>query len=64
MSGLKRGEQPSPIVCFAAVCQRQLSSETSTPSVSCRGYSKKKLSENMECEIMHVIVEEARESYR
>ena len=38
--------------------------EISALSVPCRGYSKKKLSENMECEIMHVIVEEARESYR
>ena len=29
-----------------------------------RGYSGRKLRENIECEIMHVIVEEARESYR
>jgi len=29
-----------------------------------RGYSQKKVSGNVECEIMHVIVEEARESYR
>merc|ERR1712224_133300 len=29
-----------------------------------RGYTGRKLQENMECEIMHVIVEEARESYR
>ena len=29
-----------------------------------RGYSQKKVSGNVECEIMHVIAEEARESYR
>ncbi|KAK9828514.1 hypothetical protein WJX72_000496 [[Myrmecia] bisecta] len=29
-----------------------------------RGYSQKKITENVECEIMHVIAEEARESYR
>ncbi|CAL8468544.1 g8084 [Coccomyxa elongata] len=29
-----------------------------------RGYPQKKLSENVECEIMHVIVQEALESYR
>ena len=28
-----------------------------------RGYSEKKRSENMECEIMQVVAEEARESY-
>ena len=28
-----------------------------------RGYSSKKLQENIQCEIMHVIAEEARESY-
>mmetsp|Transcript_41785 Transcript_41785/g.69795 ORF Transcript_41785/g.69795 Transcript_41785/m.69795 type:complete len:174 (-) Transcript_41785:38-559(-) len=29
-----------------------------------RGYSEKKLQENMECEIMQVVLEEARESYK
>lgn len=29
-----------------------------------RGYTGRKLQENIECEIMHVIVEEARESYK
>lgn len=29
-----------------------------------RGYGNKKLQDNVQCEIMHVIVEEARESYR
>ena len=29
-----------------------------------RGYDQKKISENVQCEIMAVIVEEARESYR
>jgi adenylate kinase len=29
-----------------------------------RGYSTKKLQDNVQCEIMHVIVEEARESYK
>ena len=29
-----------------------------------RGYEPKKISENVQCEIMAVIVEEARESYR
>lgn len=28
-----------------------------------RGYNEKKLQDNVQCEIMHVIVEEARESY-
>lgn len=28
-----------------------------------RGYSTKKVAENVECEIMHVVVEEARECY-
>lgn len=28
-----------------------------------RGYSEKKIQENVQCEIMHVIAEEARESY-
>jgi len=32
--------------------------------LSLRGYKGRKLNENIECEIMHVIVEEARESYR
>lgn len=30
----------------------------------CRGYSEKKIQENVECEIMHVVEEEARDSYR
>ncbi len=29
-----------------------------------RGYAQKKISENVQCEIMQVIAEEARESYR
>ena len=29
-----------------------------------RGYTGRKLQENIECEIMHVIVEEARDSYK
>lgn len=29
-----------------------------------RGYSQKKITENIECEIMQVIVEEARDSYK
>jgi adenylate kinase len=29
----------------------------------CRGYSAKKIEENMECEIMQVVLEEAREGY-
>ena len=29
-----------------------------------RGYSEKKLQGNVECEIMHTLVEEARESYK
>ena len=29
-----------------------------------RGYEEKKISENVQCEIMQVIAEEARESYR
>ena len=32
--------------------------------LNCRQYSPEKITENMECEIMHVVVEEARESYR
>ena len=32
--------------------------------VSCRGYSSKKIQENVQCEIMHCMVEEATESYR
>lgn len=31
--------------------------------LSCRGYTGKKLDDNMECEIMQVLVEEANESY-
>ena len=31
---------------------------------SCRGYSEKKLQENMQCEIMNVLLEEAMESYK
>jgi len=30
----------------------------------CRGYSEKKLAENMEAEIMQVLLDEARESYK
>ena len=30
----------------------------------CRGYSGKKLDDNIECEIMQVILDEAKESYR
>lgn len=30
----------------------------------CRNYSADKVAENLECEIMHVAVEEALESYR
>lgn len=36
---------------------------TPTPPTH-RGYSQKKISENIECEIMQVIVEEARDSYK
>ena len=32
--------------------------------LKCRQYSPEKITENMECEIMHVVVEEARDSYR
>ena len=31
---------------------------------ACRGYAQKKITENVECEIMHVIVQEAMDSYR
>jgi len=34
------------------------------PRLEKRGYNKKKISENIECEIMQVILEEARESYK
>lgn len=34
------------------------------PRLQSRGYSEKKLSDNMEAEIMQVILDEARESYR
>jgi len=34
------------------------------PRLEKRGYSPKKISENIECEIMQVILEEARESYK
>ena len=30
----------------------------------CRGYDQKKITENIECEIMQVIVQEAFDSYR
>ena len=33
-------------------------------SLPCRLYSQEKIRENLECEIMHVVVEEARDSYR
>ena len=34
------------------------------PRLEKRGYSEKKIQENVECEIMCVVVEDARESYR
>ncbi len=34
------------------------------PRLERRGYSEKKIQENVECEIMCVVVEDARESYR
>lgn len=37
--------------------------DTRPPMCECRGYSGKKLEDNMECEIMQVLLEEARESY-
>lgn len=33
-------------------------------TLSVRGYSKRKLEENIECEIMMVVLQEARESYK
>ena len=33
-------------------------------SVGLRGYNEKKISENVECEIMMVVEEEAKESYK
>jgi broad-specificity NMP kinase len=33
-------------------------------TLCCRNYSAKKINENMECEIMHVVVEEAHDSYK
>jgi len=32
-------------------------------TLSCRGYNKRKIDENMECEIMQVVLETAHESY-
>jgi len=34
------------------------------PRLESRGYSQKKIAENIECEIMQVVLDEARESYR
>ena len=36
---------------------------TFTPNCYCRGYSGKKLSDNIQCEIFQTILEEARDSY-
>ena len=33
-------------------------------TVLCRGYPQKKITENVECEIMQVIVDEAQEAYK
>eukprot|EP00891_Asterochloris_glomerata_P003006 jgi/Astpho2/3006/Aster-03315 len=49
---------------FDLVVVLQTDNSTLYERLEKRGYSKKKLSENMECEIMNVIVEEARGSYR
>eukprot|EP01102_Stenamoeba_stenopodia_P014989 TRINITY_DN5061_c0_g1_i2.p1 TRINITY_DN5061_c0_g1~~TRINITY_DN5061_c0_g1_i2.p1 ORF type:complete len:105 (-),score=32.67 TRINITY_DN5061_c0_g1_i2:3-317(-) len=34
------------------------------PRLEKRGYSQKKITENVECEIMQVLIDEARESYK
>lgn len=43
---------------------REFESHINSCLLSSRGYSGKKLTENVECEIFQTILEEARESYR
>lgn len=48
---------PSPLIPFQPTQQ-------SPPPVFCRrGYSTKKVGENVECEIMQIVLEEAKEAY-
>jgi len=48
----------SPYVTYVSVCHY-----VTTLHLHYRGYSGKKLSDNLECEIMQTILEEAHESY-
>ncbi|KAJ3221109.1 hypothetical protein HK099_003781 [Clydaea vesicula] len=49
---------------FDLVVVLQTDNSVLYPRLQNRGYTDKKINENMECEIMQVIVEEARESYK
>ena len=44
------------LACSAPSCEARC--------LPCRLYNEEKIQENLECEIMHVVVEEARDSYR
>lgn len=49
---------------FDLVIVLQTGNDTLYPRLEKRGYSTDKITENIECEIMHIVEEEARESYR
>ena len=42
----------------------RVNNEVLYPRLQARGYSEKKVQENVRCEIMEVVAEEARESYK
>lgn len=45
-------------------CDSPVTTAASVATDPCRGYEQKKITENVECEIMQVIVNEAAESYK
>ena len=53
------------MVATCDICKQQWNAAASDSwDVPHRNYSPEKITENVECEIMHVVVEEARESYK
>ena len=58
------GAEMFPERWFDLVVVTCTDNEVLYPRLEARGYSGKKLEDNMECEIMRVLLEEARESYQ
>ena len=56
---------PQPLLLFPFISEQPLTAAGGgIGAANNRGYSERKVQENMECEIMMVLQEEAKESYR